>query len=113
MFIWCDHSFSYYNLRINLTLEKKTSYTEVPSTKLCTLDMTLLGCDKFLVITFKWRLKQEAFLLLKNQEVNSILLMILNTRTGITELYTDENYIGLGVMLLQAKKEGDPLYLVY
>ena len=64
--------------------------------------------------SFIWGDEQEtAFRTLKGNLVKRPVLKMYNPKVAKTELRTDASAVGLGALLLQADKLGDPLELVY
>jgi len=63
---------------------------------------------------FLWSDKQDsAFRVLKDQLTKPPVLTMFDLNAEVTELHTDASSLGLGAMLLQSKKAGDSLKLVY
>jgi len=65
-------------------------------------------------VRFVWsRETNEAFQTLKMLLTQPPIQAMFNSKSGVVELHTDASAVGLGAMLMQAGKEGDPLKLVY
>ncbi|XP_023247769.1 uncharacterized protein LOC111643795 [Copidosoma floridanum] len=63
---------------------------------------------------FNWSTKQEnAFNEIKAKLLSKPVLKLYNPRAAKTELHTDASSVGIGALLLQADREGEPLSLVY
>jgi len=63
---------------------------------------------------FLWNGKQDhAFHVLKDQLTEPPVLVMFDPNAEVTKLQTDASSVGLGAMLLQSKKTGDLLKLIY
>lgn len=65
-------------------------------------------------IVFEWTKEQESsFRRLQNILMSEPVLTMFNPRAAVTELHTDASAAGLGAMLMQSERDGEPLKLVY
>jgi len=65
-------------------------------------------------VDFTWREEHDnAFRALRDELTRPPVLGTFNQAASVTELHTDASSVGLGVMLLQSGRIGDPLRLIY
>jgi len=64
-------------------------------------------------VDFLWSEQDCAFRVLKDRLTKLAVLTMFDPNAEVTELHTDNSSLGLGAMLLQSKKIGDSLKLVY
>jgi len=65
-------------------------------------------------VVYEWSPEtEEAFRTMKRLLTGPLIQAMFNSKSEVIELHTDASSVGLGAMLMQTGKEGEPLRLVY